>query len=190
VSRRHVIIGHNRPVAPAPATGPGGRGRLAGSARGAPAPWSRPGAWPWSGFWRGAALWRRCASTSPTWTPTIWGSGHGVPRCTAFVTGPVRDGRIVSRGHQHAHGAPTTRPAPWNRRPGARKHRDGGDPRRPGPPATTDPSHLPIACTGRLVDEGIEASAGAVGSSLRRRRRPGPGQAPLQARGPFWRDGP
>ena len=71
-----------------------------------------------------------------------------------------------------------------------RKHRDGGDPRRPGPPATTDPSHLPIACTGRLVDEGIEASAGAVGSSLRRRRRPGPGQAPLQARGPFWRDGP
>ena len=133
---------------------------------------------------------RRRARASPTWTPTIWGSGHGVPRCTAFVTGPVRDGRIVSRGHQHAHGAPTTRPAPWNRRPGARKHRDGGDPRRPGPPATTDPSHLPIACTGRLVDEGIEASAGAVGSSLRRRRRPGPGQAPLQARGPFWRDGP
>ena len=108
------------------------------------------------------------------------GSGHGVPRCTAFVTEPVRDGRIVSRGHQHAHGAPTTRPAPWNRRPGARKHRDGGDPRRPGPPATTDPSHLPIACTGRLVDEGIEASAGAVGSSLRRRRRPGPGQAPCK----------
>ena len=108
------------------------------------------------------------------------GSGHGVPRCTAFVTGPVRDDRIVSRGHQHAHGAPTTRPAPWNRRPGARKHRDGDDPRRPGPPATTDPSHLPIACTGRLVDEGIEASAGAVGSSLRRRRRPGPGQAPCK----------
>lgn len=36
---------------------------------------------------------------------------HGVPRCTAFVTGPVRDGRIVGwatstrTGHRGAAGA-------------------------------------------------------------------------------------
>ena len=37
-SRRHVIIGHNRPVVPAPERGSGGRGRSAGPARGSPRP--------------------------------------------------------------------------------------------------------------------------------------------------------
>ena len=68
-ARRHVIFGHNRPLAPTPEGGPSGRGRPAGPAGRAPAPWSRPGAWPWWASWRGAALWRRCASTSPTWVP-------------------------------------------------------------------------------------------------------------------------
>ena len=68
-ARRHVIFHHNRPLAPATEGGTSGRGRSAGPAGRAPAPWSRPGAWPWWASWRGAALWRRCASTSPTWVP-------------------------------------------------------------------------------------------------------------------------
>ena len=71
-----------------------------------------------------------------------------------------------------------------------RKHRDGGDLEGLVHHSDRGSQYLSIAYTRRLVDEGIEASAGAVGSSLRSRRRPGPGQAPLQARGPFWRDGP
>ena len=49
--------------------------------------------------------------------------------------------------------------------------------------------YLSIAYTGRLVDEGIEASAGAVGSSYAGAAAQAPGK-PLQARGPFWRDDP
>ena len=71
-----------------------------------------------------------------------------------------------------------------------RKHRNGGDPRGPGPPQRP---RIQVTCPSPTPDDSSTrapvASAGAVGSSLRRRRRPGPGQV-LQARGPFWRDGP
>ena len=40
--RHHVIIGHNRPVAPAPEGGPGGRGRPRGPAARAPPPGPGP----------------------------------------------------------------------------------------------------------------------------------------------------
>ena len=55
--------------------------------------------------------------------------------------------------------------------------------------ATTAVSTCPSPCTGRLVDEGTEASAGAVGSPYAGAAARAPGK-PLQARGPFWRDGP
>ena len=54
---------------------------------------------------------------------------------------------------------------------------------------TTAVSTCPSPCTGRLVDEGTEASAGAVGSPYAGAAARTPGK-PLQARGPFWRDGP
>ena len=54
--------------------------------------------------------------------------------------------------------------------------------------ATTDPSHLSIAYTGRLVDEGIEASAGAVGSSYDNAAAEALGKS--YKRELVWRDGP
>ena len=74
---------------------------------------------------------------------------HGAPRCTAFVTGPVRAGRIAGRGHQQPHGAPTTRSAPPGRRSGRRKHRDGGDIEGPAPPRWPVPVHRPRRTTRR-----------------------------------------
>ena len=47
----------------------------------------------------------------------------------------------------------------------ARKDRGGGDPRGLVHHSDHGSQYLSIAYTGRLVDEGIEASAGAVGSS-------------------------
>ena len=71
----------------------------------------------------------------------------------------------------------------------ARKHRDGGDPWGLVHYSDHGSQYLSIACTGRLVDEGIEASAGAVGwSSCAGAAAQVPGK-PLQARGPFRRDG-
>ena len=48
-----------------------------------------------------------------------------------------------------------------------RKHRDGGDLEGLVHHSDHGSQYLSIAYTGRLVDEGIEASAGAVGSSSR-----------------------
>ena len=78
----------------------------------------------------------------------------GVPRCTAFVTGPVRDGRIDRPGPPAAARGAGARPAPWNRRPGARKHRDGGDPWGLVHHSDHGSQYLSIAHAGRLVDEG------------------------------------
>ena len=105
--------------------------------------------------------------------------------CTAFVTGPVLPPHR-RLGHRQPHGAPTTRPAPPGRRSGGAstataatsraRHHHGGQ-------------CLSIAHAGRLVDEGTGRIGRSRGLLLRRRRRRGPGQV-LQARGPFWRDGP
>ena len=110
--------------------------------------------------------------------------------CTAFVTGPVRDGRIVGRGHQHAHGAPTTRPAPWSRRSGRASTATAVISRAWSTTATTDPSHLSIAYTGRLVDEGTGRLGRKPWGPPTQAPPPRPRASPLQARGPFWRDGP
>ena len=101
--------------------------------------------------------------------------------CTAFVTGPVRAGRIVGRGHRQPHGAPTTRPAPPGRRSGRARTAGAATSRAWCTTATTDPSHLSIAYTGRLVDEGTGRIGRSRGLLLRGRRRPGPGQAPASA---------
>ena len=73
--------------------------------------------------------------------------------CTAFVTGPVLPPHR-RLGHQRAHGAPTTRAAPWNTR--SRRARNAGARTWRGwcTTATADPSHLSIAYTRRLVQEG------------------------------------
>ena len=75
---------------------------------------------------------------------------------------------------------PTSCSAPWSRR--SRRANTTAETSRARPHHSDHGSqYLSIAYTGRLVDEGIEASAGAVGSSLCRRRRPGPGQVPANA---------
>ena len=66
---------------------------------------------------------------------------HGAPRCTAFVTGPVRAGRIGGRGHQRAHGAPTTRPAPLGRRSRRARTARAATPGGPAPPRWPVPVH-------------------------------------------------
>ena len=107
---------------------------------------------------------------------------HGVPRCTAFVTGPVRDGRIVGRGHQHAHGAPGRGQRPGTGDPGRASTATAASPRRPGAPQRP---RIQVTCPSLTPDDSSTrapvASAEAVGSSLRRHRRPGPGQAPASA---------
>ena len=124
-------------------------------------------------------------STSPA-VPTR----HGVPRCTAFVTGPVRDGRIVGRGHQHAHGAPGRGRRPGTGDPGRESTATAVIPGAWSTTATTDPSHLSIAYTGRLVDEGTGRLGRSRGLLPAQAPPPRPRASPLQARGPFWRNGP
>ena len=107
----------------------------------------------------------------------------------------LRHGACARRPHRRpgpparARGA-GARPAPWNRRPGARKHRDGGDPWGLVHHSDHGSQYLSIAHAGRLVDEGTgrlgrkpwaPPCAGAAAEALNK---------PLQARGPFWRDGP
>ena len=107
----------------------------------------------------------------PTWSGFCY---------TAFVTGPVLppDRRL---GHQQPHGAPTTRSAPWSRRSGRRKHREGrcltglvhhSD------HGSKSPVHRLHRTTRRRGHRGIGRSRGLL---LRRRRRRGPGQAPASA---------
>ena len=115
---------------------------------------------------------------------------HGVPRCTAFVTGPVRDVRIVGRGHQHAHGAPGRGRRPGTGDPGRASTATAVIPGAWSTTATTDPSHLSIAYTGRLVDEGTGRLGRSRGLLPAQAPPPRPRASPLQARGPFWRDGP
>ena len=74
---------------------------------------------------------------------------HGAPRCTAFVTGPVRAGRIVGRGHQQPHRAPTTRPAPPGRRSGRARTARAATPGGPAPPRWPVPVHRPRRTTRR-----------------------------------------
>ena len=114
----------------------------------------------------------------PTWSGY---SLHGVRH------GPVRPPHR-RLGHQRAHGAPTTRAAPWNTR--SRRARNAGARTWRGwcTTATADPSHLSIAYTGRLVDEGIEASAGAVGSSYDNAAAEALNKS--YKRELVWRDGP
>ena len=83
-----------------------------------------------------------------TYVPTWSGySLHGVRH------GPVRPPHR-RLGHQSSHVAPTTRAAPWNTR--SRRARNAGARTWRGwcTTATTDPSHLSIAYTRRLVQEG------------------------------------
>ena len=70
-----------------------------------------------------------------------------------------------------------------------RKHRDGGDLEGLVHHSDHGSQYLSIAYTGRLVDEGTGRLGRSRGLLLRQRRRRGPQQV-LQARGPFWRDGP
>ena len=105
--------------------------------------------------------------------------GRG-PCATAASTGRATSSRTGrrQRGRRPRAGDPGAQALRRRRPSGARHHHsDHGS------------QYLSIAHAGRLVDEGIEASAGAVGSSLRGRRRPGPGQTPASA-GPVWRDCP
>ena len=121
-----------------------------------------------------------------TYVPTR----HGVPRCTAFVTGPVRDVRIVGWATSTRTGRRQRGRRPGTGDPGRESTATAVIPGAWSTTATTDPSHLSIAYTGRLVDEGTgrlgrkpwaPPCAGAAAQALGR---------PLQARGPFWRDGP
>ena len=116
----------------------------------------------------------------------------------------------LAPGYQRAHGAPWSRcyppcgrgglptrargtdfvlGAPPGRRSGRARTTRAATSRVWSATATTAVSTCPSPCTGRLVDEGTEASAGAVGSPYAGAAARAPGK-PLQARGPFWRDGP
>ena len=123
-------------------------------------------------------------STSPTCRPGTGflvapPSSRGLCATAASSAGPP----AAARGTDFVLGAPgqaiRAAQAPRRRRP-----RGPGPPQRPRIQVTC-PSPTP----GDSSTRAPVASAGAVGSSLRRHRRPGPGQV-LQARGPFWRDGP
>ena len=128
---------------------------------------------------------RRDSRRRPVRTGAGWSTSPTCRPGTGFLVAPPSSRGLCATAASSA-GPPArargagARPAPWNRRPGARKHRDGGDPWGLVHHSDHGSQYLSIAYTGRLVDEGIEASAGAVGSSLRRRRRPGPGQAPCK----------
>ena len=69
-----------------------------------------------------------------------------------------------------------------------RKHRDGGDLEGLVHHSDHGSQYLSIAYTGRLVDEGIEASAGAVGSSYAGAAAEALGKS--YKRELVWRDGP
>ena len=69
-----------------------------------------------------------------------------------------------------------------------RKHRDGGDLEGLVHHSDHGSQYLSIAYTGRLVDEGIEASAGAVGSSYDNAAAEALGKS--YKRELVWRDGP
>ena len=85
-----------------------------------------------------------------TYVPTR----HGVPRCTAFVTGPVRDVRIVGWATSTRTGRRQRGRRPGTGDPGRESTATAVIPGAWSTTATTDPSHLSIAYTGRLVDEG------------------------------------
>ena len=70
----------------------------------------------------------------------------------------------------------------------AHKHRDGGDPWGLVHYSDYGSQYLSIARTGRLVDEGIEASAGAVGSSYDNAAAEALNKS--YKRELVWRDGP
>ena len=107
--------------------------------------------------------------------------------CTAFVTGPVLPPHR-RLGHQQPHGAPTTRPAPPGRRSGGASTATAATSRARHHHSDHGSQYLSIACTGRLVDEGIEASAGAVGSSYDNAAAEALGKS--YKRELVWRDGP
>ena len=69
-----------------------------------------------------------------------------------------------------------------------RKHRDGGDLEGLVHHSDHGSQYLSIAYTGRLVDEGIEASAGAVGSSYDNAAAEALNKS--YKRELVWRDGP
>ena len=93
-----------------------------------------------------------------------------------------------SAGPPAAAWTPTSCSAPWSRRSGSASTATAATSRAWSTTATTDPSHLSIAYTGRLVDEGIEASAGAVGSSYAGAAAEALGKS--YKRELVWRDGP
>ena len=112
-------------------------------------------------------------STSPTCRP---GRGSATPP-SSWTCSPAGS----SAGPPAAAWTPTTRSAPWSRRSGSASTATAATSRAWSTTATTDPSHLSIAYTGRLVDEGTGRIGRSRGLLLRQRRRRGPGQV-LQAR--------
>ena len=91
----------------------------------------------------------------PTWSGFCY---------TAFVTGPVRAGRIVGWATSSRMDTDFVLGA-LEHAIQARKERGGADLEGLVHHSDHGSQYLSIAYTGRLVDEGIEASAGAVGSS-------------------------
>ena len=121
--------------------------------------------------------------------PTRIGAGRPTPTpaCrpgTGLLLHRLRYGPVLPPhrrlGHECAHGAPTTRLAPLADDPGAQGPR-GPMPDRPGAPRRPRiavPVHRLHRTTRRRGHRGIRRSRGIL---LRRRRRPGPGQAPANA---------
>ena len=139
---------------------------------------------------------RRDSRRRPVRTGAGWSTSPTCRPGTGFLVAPPSSRGLCATAASSA-GPPArargagARPAPWNRRPGARKHRDGGQPPEAWcTTATTDPSHLSIAYTGRLVDEGTGRLGRSLGLLPAQAPPPRPWASPLQARGPFWRDGP
>ena len=125
-------------------------------------------------------------TTSSNGSSPAPGTRSGWPRCSSPWDGS--SGSTGSWTGRRPGPAPAPRPrrpsgtpwpgarrwdgATWAGRPGARKHRDGGRP--PGAwstTATTAASTCPSPTPGDSSTRAPVASAGAVGSSLRRRRR-------------------
>ena len=87
-------------------------------------------------------------------------------------------------GHQHAHGAPGRGRRPGTGDPGRASTATAVIPGAWSTTATTDPSHLSIAYTGRLVDEGTGRLGRSRGLLPAQAPPPRPWASPLQARGP------
>ena len=129
---------------------------------------------------------RRDSRRRPVRTGAGWSTSPTCRPGTGFLVAPPSSRGLCATAASSA-GPPArargtgARPAPWNRRPGARKHRDGGDPWglvHHSDHGSKSPVHRLHRATRRRGHRSPRPKA--VGSSLRRRRRPGPGQAPCK----------